>query len=515
MYDIIIASRGDDTTSFDLVREEHPYAVWLPNMENVWTAMRKAKQMALTEMFWLVTDDLFASTHDGVDFTWKPPEFDRAYPHKWLAREADGNPVEHFHGLYLMPRDYDIDDSEVEAGIPRKVKELDSFGIVANQFDVFFAPSDDRHADERFELLRDRVPGATVLRDAGGIVAAMREAKRITFTSMFWLVTDEFFEADTSCVDMTWKPTVFDRKYPHRFSAKSSNGTTLEGFSGLYLLPKFYDISEYEAETDSLDTVKTIDRFDIVTKPFDMFFISYDERYADRHYGLLKKRFPGIKRVHGIKGIAGAHRRCAELSETSMFWTIDADSVVDESFDFSYRPMHYDKRYLHVWHTRNPVNGLQYGWGAIKLWPRELVMSHDGNYLDYTTSLGRLKVMDEVVATSAFNYDPFRSWRSGFREAVKLARNVGMGDTTDSLARLHAWCTVAKRVPHANDARAGANDGLWYYVNGKEMLSRINDFDWLRDVYLDRANNIRREWDHTGITADDLLGMIGGGDRDA
>ena len=36
---------------------------------------------------------------------------------------------------------------------------------------------------------------------------------------------------------------------------------------------------------------------------FDKVFISYQEPNADENYENLLKRFPDIKRVHGVKGI--------------------------------------------------------------------------------------------------------------------------------------------------------------------------------------------------------------------
>ena len=44
---------------------------------------------------------------------------------------------------------------------------------------------------------------------------------------------------------------------------------------------------------------------------FDVFFLSYDEPFADLHYADLCNKLPWAKRVHGVKGSDHAHKACA------------------------------------------------------------------------------------------------------------------------------------------------------------------------------------------------------------
>ena len=57
----------------------------------------------------------------------------------------------------------------------------------------------------------------------------------------------------------------------------------------------------------------------------DVFFLSYDEPFADENFELLKMFAPHAKRVHGIKGIFDAHKECARQSKTGHFYVCDAD----------------------------------------------------------------------------------------------------------------------------------------------------------------------------------------------
>jgi hypothetical protein len=227
-----------------------------------------------------------------------------------------------------------------------------------------------------------------------------------------------------------------------------------------------------------------------IARPYDIFFLSYQEPNADVMFDMLKQRFPRAQRVHGIKGIQYAHLHCAELSKTNMFYTVDADTMIDAHWLFDYRPADYDRQYLHVWHSMNPVNGLSYGWGGIKLWPTRLLLEFKSNWLDFTTSVGNIKLMPYIVATSNYNCDQLSTWRSAFRESVKLCHNVAQGDHSESLDRLMTWLTVANDVQWALDNLQGARSGVEYYLEiathgNFNQLGNINDFDWL----LQRFNN--------------------------
>ena len=157
---------------------------------------------------------------------------------------------------------------------------------------------------------------------------------------------------------------------------------------------------------------------------YDLFFVSYEEPNADENWKLLKNKFPHARRIHGIKGIDCAHKACANESMTTMFWTVDGDTVLHNTATFSYKPPQWDQQYLHLWYSNNPVNNLRYGYGAVKLWPTKLVTNYSGLWLDFTSSVGNIKIIDETIATTAFNTSPYESWKSAFRESVKLCENL-------------------------------------------------------------------------------------------
>ena len=67
---------------------------------------------------------------------------------------------------------------------------------------------------------------------------------------------------------------------------------------------------------------------------FDVFFVSYDEPNADEHFERMLLFAPDAKRIHGIKGIANAYIKAAQLSDTTHFFFVDADNWILDGFDF-------------------------------------------------------------------------------------------------------------------------------------------------------------------------------------
>lgn len=221
---------------------------------------------------------------------------------------------------------------------------------------------------------------------------------------------------------------------------------------------------------------------------YDIVFISYNELNADINFFKLKNRFPTIKRVHGVKGIHQAHIEAAKKCFSKMFWVVDGDAVVLDSFKFNYIVPEWDMDVVHVWRSQNPVNGLEYGYGGIKLLPKKLTIDMDITNIDMTTSISnKFKAMDDVSNITLFNTDPFTTWRSAFRECVKLSSKVINGQVNiDSEERLKAWCTLNDTVPYGFYAYSGALAGQQY---GQEntantaALSLINNFDWLEQQF--------------------------------
>jgi hypothetical protein len=221
---------------------------------------------------------------------------------------------------------------------------------------------------------------------------------------------------------------------------------------------------------------------------YDIIFISNNEANADDNWQILSSRFLLAKRINGINGIHHAHIAAAKSSFTKMFWVVDGDAKVLDEFKFDYVVPDYDLDCVHIFHSLNPINDLIYGYGAVKLLPRRLTLEVDTTSLDMTLSINnKIKVIDQLSNITNFNTDEFSTWRSAFREAVKLTINVvNKKDNDESLKRLSTWCNVGNDRPYGSYAIKGALAGKAYALvnfENSDKLKLINDFEWLKERF--------------------------------
>ena len=168
---------------------------------------------------------------------------------------------------------------------------------------------------------------------------------------------------------------------------------------------------------------------------------------------------------------------------TKMFYVVDGDAIIEEDFKFDYAVPEKDMNAVHVWRSKNPVNNLVYGYGGVKLLPRDLTLNMSIGTTDMTTSISdRFRPMEQISNVSAFNTSPFNTWKSAFRECVKLSSKViDRQEDAETEARLDAWCKSDDLVA-VDGAVAGRKYGT-ENKNNKEAISKINDFAWIEQIY--------------------------------
>ena len=222
---------------------------------------------------------------------------------------------------------------------------------------------------------------------------------------------------------------------------------------------------------------------------FDIVMISYHEAEADRNFSALKQRFPDAMHVKNVEGIGKAHQQAAKLAKSEMVYVVDADAEVLPSFNFDFiPPMSKRKNTTYVWSARNPVNGLEYGYGGVKLFPKVQLESMGHELPDFSTGAAFYQPIADVSNVTSFNKDPYRTWRSAFRECVKLASRVNPNQVTaETNQRLETWCTVDVGGRFGRYCIKGALEGRAYGEANRdniEALNKINDFEWLREQFV-------------------------------
>ncbi len=263
----------------------------------------------------------------------------------------------------------------------------------------------------------------------------------------------------------------------------------------------------------------------------DIIYLSYDEPNAEKNYADLLTKVPWAKRVHGVKGSDAAHKACAELSETDRFVTVDGDNTVRQ--DFINQVLDFDEHTdlassVISWCGRNTINGLLYGNGGLKCWPREFVLNmktHENAdpdnphaQVDFCWDVKYIQ-QNSCYSDVHNNETPHQAWRAGFREGVKMALDRGVKPSHEeflnghwkNLHRLWIWLMIGADVKNGHWAIAGAREGLvktmltdWDYVN-------VRDFDHLNELWEEKdqmsEDVLRQEIFNYGNDLIDKLGI--------
>lgn len=221
-------------------------------------------------------------------------------------------------------------------------------------------------------------------------------------------------------------------------------------------------------------------------KPLDVIFLSNDEPIAEYNfewlYKIIKENGAGnrIVRVKNVQGRVASQHTAAKISNTNWYFLINGKLRVDENFDWSWQPdrLQVPKHYIFI--AENPVNGLRYGHQAIVANNKKLTLQTDKNGLDFTLDSPHC-VTDIYCGVACYNTDPWTTWRTAFREAIKLKCNTDQ----ESMQRLNCWLTVANGN-NAEWSKRGALDGVeyWSSVNGNhEKLIYSYEWKWLNDFW--------------------------------
>ena len=225
-------------------------------------------------------------------------------------------------------------------------------------------------------------------------------------------------------------------------------------------------------------------------QPCDVIFISNGESMAETHWQILQTICPRAKRVDGVDGRDLAYKTAAKLSDTDWFYAVFAKTEVLPTFKFDFvadrlqEPKHY------IFYSRNALNGLEYGSMNIDLYNKQLVLDthiEDGSMLDFTLSK-KHTVVPEVASIAQFNTDPWVTWRSAFREVIKLKQEVDNGAGIEIRHRLDTWCKRAEGE-NAEYCLAGANDALEFYHSvdaDPNELQKSFYWDWIKDWYYNK-----------------------------
>jgi hypothetical protein len=218
--------------------------------------------------------------------------------------------------------------------------------------------------------------------------------------------------------------------------------------------------------------------------PLDIIFLSNGEEGAEENYQhllRLTKNLPNnVIKIEGVKGRVASQHEAAKQSSTAWYFLINAKLRVDDNFDFSWQPDYLDTSKHYIFRAKNIVNGLEYGHMAIVANNKKITLETLGTGLDFTLD-GKFEIVDINSGVGVFNTSEWDTWRTAFREAIKLRHS----NDPDSIKRLQTWLTVAEGE-FAQISMQGAADAVKYYesVEGDfQKLKLSYDWDWLKERF--------------------------------
>ena len=245
----------------------------------------------------------------------------------------------------------------------------------------------------------------------------------------------------------------------------------------------------------------------------DIIYLSYDEPNAEKNYCDLLTKIPYAKRVHGVKGSDAAHKACANIAETERFITIDGDNIVDPnllSVEVDVSDRDDLAKCVISWCGKNIINGLVYGNGGIKCWPKEYVLAmktHENATSDNKEAQvdfcwdAQYFQMNETYSTVHNNNTPQQAWRAGFREGVKLALNRGIRLSGQELLESHwknlhmlyVWCMVGADIENGLWAVYGAREGLYKTMCTDWDYVLVRDFEYLNNIWKETCSKMTEQ----------------------
>lgn len=444
---------------YDIIASRNRYPRYIISTYDEYLDICKTETQSL---FWCVWPDIDITDNTIFDFYFDPfngeYDYDRTVNH--MFKNQVGSEESFISGIALCSPNKPVSKKEIEHRFFMDKKEHDRVVSGARPYEKFVINT--------FKDYEYAMAAAT--------------------TDMFWMIPPEVEPLDDFKFDLHFPyQNNYERGINHVFKNKDVEENK---YNGIMLLSKKAPVSSREIEYRYLIEKKEYDTVASKLKLYDIVFISYNEPNADENYKTLCNRFPRAKRVHGVKGIHQAHIAAAKLSTTPMFWVVDGDAIIEDNFKFDLLLHKHDTDIVHVWLSRNPINGLTYGYGGVKLLPKQLTENMDlsNTKIDMTMSISdKFKVVQEVSNITAFNTDPFSTWKSAFRECVKLAsRPIDAGYQEETEDRLITWCNIGTGKLYGEYSIAGARAGKQYgseNIADPVQLAKINDFEWLLEQF--------------------------------
>lgn len=445
--------------------ESAPHLEWLkkryPNIrttrfvDNYLDTFKRIMTTATTDNVWILSS---LCEYDEFDFSWQPGAWEREQIHCFCNNEGQWNETRG-DTFYIPVESFKAQMYDLEL--------LDWFNVISYNTSQKII----------------RWPSPIVEYDTDNLVEAI---KNYEFNSPYALFANREFakEAGEYVIDCVW--TEKDRTV--RPYTRSGGITLVPRDIKKYLKTQIYDYPYLYKYDNSLPYNYYED------SALDVVYISNGEPDADRWYehltAVLNQKSPVVDfprfsnklhRVSNVDGRVAAYQAAARASTTHWFFAVFAKLEVDWNFDFDWQPDMWQEPKHYIFNAKNPVNGLEYGHMGMIAYNKRLVLENNNPGIDFTLSQLHTTV-PKLSGVAHFNQDPWTTWRTAFREVIKLRMFMDLNPTLETEYRLETWCNEAQGI-YSNYSKQGAQDAMAYYdeVQGDpEKLQLSFEWAWLR-----------------------------------
>ena len=442
LANIFYVDHGNGTISqhqYEYLRTEHPDIVRTRFVDTYLDTFKRIMAVAETEYVWIINS---VCDYTKFDFTWQPEPWQQEMIHCFPSGNQERGDT-----FYIHVESFKKQMVELEL--------LDWFNVINYSTDQYV----------------DRFPVPRHVYNSDNLV---EEIKNYTFTAPYTLFTNQ------PDIHMNYQfgaqPCLWTKKdrVIQRFS-KSGATTLVPRDIKADLRTQIYDYPYIEEAKTQITEYKT---------SMDIVYISNGEAEADLNWqSLLQFLSHGMKhtnrvvRSDGVNGRIAAYQAAARLSTTPWFFAVFAKLKVDSNFDWNWQPDYFQEPKHYIFNSYNPVNGLEYGHQGMIAYNKKLVLENNTPGIDFTLSQPHESV-PILSGIAHFNQSAWMTWRTAFREVVKLKHFIAEQPTLETEHRLNTWLTTANGE-YAEYCIKGANDAVKYYneVGGDYELLKLS-FDW-------------------------------------
>jgi len=434
---------------FDVLKCDHPTIKSTRYVDNHLNVFKRIMNLATTEYVWIISS---VCDYTQFDFTWHPSEAQKEMIHCFPSGNQKRGDTFYIHVPSFAQQMVDLE-------------LLDWFNVI-------------NYCDDQ---VLSRFDTPVHVYDTDDLVTEIKNHEFKTPYVMFTTLPDLMF-ADCPCLWTKKDRTVI------RASVAGATALVPRDIKE-DLVSQIYDYP-YVEETNLLlnDNLGGRDCLDIV-------YISNGEPDEEKWYEhLCYMSNTSAKWVRGVNGRVAAYQEAARQSTTPWFFAVFAKlEVLGSDFPwFTWSPDYFQEPKHYIFNSRNPVNGLEYGHQGMIAYNKRLVLENNTPGIDFTLSQAH-EVVPILSGTAHFNQSAWMTWRTAFREVVKLKYSMATEPTLETEERLRVWCTVAQGM-YAEYCLQGANDAVDYYneVGGDyEKLKLSFEWDWLNTRFT-RLHNIQQ-----------------------